>query len=116
MFGVATATMARAVKAVTTYRGRDPRDFALLAFGGNGPIFAAALAESLGMRHVLVPSAAGVFSALGLLEAEETWHLSHSLFEVAAAIDPDDLAGRFRELESRVARRAGRAAARTTRP
>ena len=95
VFGVATATMARAVKAVTTYRGRDPRDFALLAFGGNGPIFAAALAESLGMRHVLVPAAAGVFSALGLLEAEETWHLSHSLFEVAAAIDPDDLAGRL---------------------
>ena len=91
-------------QSVTTYRGRDPRDFALLAFGGNGPIFAAALAESLGMRHVLVPSAAGVFSALGLLEAEETWHLSHSLFEVAAAIDPDDLAGRFRDARVGVAR------------
>ena len=59
VFGVATATMARAVKAVTTYRGRDPRDFALLAFGGNGPIFAAALAESLGIRHVRVPDGRG---------------------------------------------------------
>ncbi len=99
VFGVATATMARAVKAVTTYRGRDPRDFALLAFGGNGPIFAAALAESLGMRHVVIPAAAGVFSALGLLEAEETWHLSRTIFEVSAALDPDDLAARYRELE-----------------
>lgn len=100
VFGVATATMARAVKAVTTYRGRDPRDFVLLAFGGNGPIFAAALAESLGMRHVQIPAAAGVFSALGLLEAEETWHLSRSIFEVSAALDPDDLARRYRELEA----------------
>jgi N-methylhydantoinase A len=100
VFGVATANMARAVKAVTTYRGRDPRDFSLLAFGGNGPIFAAALAESLGMRHVRIPAAAGVFSALGLLEAEETWHFARSVFEVSAALDGDDLARRYRELEA----------------
>lgn len=100
VYGVATATMARAVKAVTTYRGRDPRDFVLLAFGGNGPIFAAALAESLGMRHVHIPAAAGVFSALGLLEAEETWHLSRSIFEVSAGLDPDELGARYRELEA----------------
>jgi N-methylhydantoinase A len=102
VYGVATATMARAVKAVTTFRGRDPRDFVLLAFGGNGPIFAAALAESLGMRHVRIPAAAGVFSALGLLEAEETWHLGRSIFEVSAALDPDGLTARYRELESRL--------------
>ena len=102
VFGVATATMARAVKAVTTYRGRDPRDFVLLAFGGNGPIFAAALAESLGMRHVRIPAAAGVFSALGLLEAEEAWHLSQSVFAVSAALDPDDLVRHYRVLERRL--------------
>ena len=104
VFGVATATMARAVKAVTTYRGRDPRDFVLLAFGGNGPIFAAALADSLGMRRIRIPAAAGVFSALGLLEAEETWHLSRSVFQVAAAIDANDLAGTFRDLEAGLSR------------
>jgi len=104
VFGVATATMARAVKAVTTYRGRDPRDFALLAFGGNGPIFAAALAESLGMRHVRVPAAAGVFSALGLLEAEETWHLGHSVFEVGSALRGVDVVARFEELERSLGR------------
>ena len=98
--GVAVATMGRAVKAVTTFRGRDPRDFTLLAFGGNGPIFAAALAESLGIRTVRVPAAAGVFSALGLLEAEETWHRSRSIFQVGSRIDPAELAAHFATLES----------------
>ena len=98
--GVAVATMGRAVKAVTTFRGRDPRDFTLLAFGGNGPIFAAALAESLGIRHVRVPAAAGVFSALGLLEAEETWHLSRSIFQVGSRVDPAELAAHYAALEA----------------
>lgn len=64
---LANSTMMRAVKAVSTYRGRDPRDFALFAFGGNGGIHAAALAAELGMRKVIVPPGAGVFSAVGLL-------------------------------------------------
>jgi N-methylhydantoinase A len=98
--GVAVATMTRAVKAVTTFRGRDPRDFVLLAFGGNGPIFAAALAGSLGIRHVRVPAAAGVFSALGLLEAEETWHVSRSLFTLGSRIDAAALQREYRELEA----------------
>jgi N-methylhydantoinase A len=72
-FGVhrlANSTMMRAVKAVSTYRGRDPRDFTLFAFGGNGGIHAVALARELQMRRVVVPPAAGVFSALGLLLAD----------------------------------------------
>jgi len=72
-FGVhrlANSTMMRAVKAVSTYRGRDPRDFTLFAFGGNGGIHAAALAENLQMPRVIVPPAAGVFSAVGLLCAD----------------------------------------------
>jgi len=67
---LANATMTRAVKAVSTYRGRDPRDFSLFAFGGNGGIHAASLANDLQIRHVLVPPAAGVFSAVGLLCAD----------------------------------------------
>ena len=59
----------RAVKAVSTQRGRDPRDFALFAFGGNGPVHAVELARALEMRRVIVPPAPGVFSALGLLFA-----------------------------------------------
>lgn len=67
---IANATMMRAVKAVSTYRGRDPRDFNLFAFGGNGGIHAAALAAELQMQKVIVPPAAGVFSAVGLLCAD----------------------------------------------
>lgn len=72
-FGVhqlANITMMRAVKAVSTYRGRDPRDFTLFAFGGNGGIHAAMIAQELEMRRVIVPPAAGVFSAVGLLFAD----------------------------------------------
>jgi N-methylhydantoinase A len=67
---LANSTMMRAVKAVSTYRGRDPRDFALFAFGGNGGVHAASLAHELQMRRVIVPPAAGVFSAVGLLCAD----------------------------------------------
>ena len=66
---IADSTMVRAIKAVTTYRGRDPRDFALLAFGGSGPIHAASLARAMGIRRVIVPPVSGVFSSLGLLDA-----------------------------------------------
>ncbi len=74
---LANATMMRAVKAVSTYRGRDPRDFTLFAFGGNGGIHAAALAAELDMTRVIVPPGAGVFSAVGLLFAD--FEVSHSL-------------------------------------
>jgi len=67
VFQLAVATMTRAVKAVSTYRGRDPRDFVLCGFGGNGPVVAVAIARELQMRRVLVPLAPGVFSAAGLL-------------------------------------------------
>ena len=64
---VANANMMKAVKAVTTYRGRDPRDFNLVAFGGSGGVHAVDLARVLQVRRVVLPVAAGVFSALGLL-------------------------------------------------
>jgi N-methylhydantoinase A len=64
---LANSTMMRAVKAVSTYRGRDPRDFSLFAFGGNGGVHAAALAAELGITRVIVPPGAGAFSAVGLL-------------------------------------------------
>jgi N-methylhydantoinase A len=79
VYTVAAATMTRAVKAVTTYRGRDPRDFTLVAFGGNGPIAAAAVAAALSMRRVLVPVAPGVFSAVGLLLADVEHEFSASV-------------------------------------
>jgi N-methylhydantoinase A len=68
---VVNAEMLRALRVVSVERGHDPRDFALVAFGGAGPLHACALAEELGIGVVLVPAAAGVLSALGLAASEE---------------------------------------------
>jgi N-methylhydantoinase A len=67
---VANAEMVRALRVMTVERGIDPRSFALLAFGGAGPLHAAAIAEELGMTKILVPRASGVLSALGLAAAD----------------------------------------------
>ena len=64
---IANARTMRALRAVSTERGRDPRDFALMAFGGSGPIHAAGLAQDLAIGQVVVPPLPGLFSALGLL-------------------------------------------------
>jgi N-methylhydantoinase A len=68
---VVNAEMLRALRVVSVERGHDPRDFALVAFGGAGPLHACALAEELGIDGVLVPEAAGVLSALGLVAGDE---------------------------------------------
>jgi N-methylhydantoinase A len=67
---VVNAEMLRALRVVSVERGHDPRDFALVAFGGAGPLHACALAEELGCQKVLVPEAAGVLSALGLAASD----------------------------------------------
>jgi len=68
---VVEAEMLRALRVVSVERGHDPREFALVAYGGAGPLHACALAEELGIETVLVPAAAGVLSALGLAASEE---------------------------------------------
>ena len=68
---VVNAGMLRALRVVSVERGHDPSEFALVAFGGAGPLHACELAEELGVKTVLVPEAAGVLSALGLVASEE---------------------------------------------
>ena len=68
---VVNAEMVRALRVVSVEQGLDPRDFVLIAFGGAGPLHACALADELEMETVLVPAAAGVLSALGLVAADE---------------------------------------------
>src|SRR6266566_3293077 len=68
---VVNAEMLRALRVVSVERGHDPADFALVAFGGAGPLHACALAEELGIRTALVPAAAGVLSAFGLVASDE---------------------------------------------
>ena len=83
---VAAAELARALRAVTSERGVDPAAFTLVAFGGGGPGMAAAVADLLGIRRILVPAGPGVFSATGLLGADLRWMATHSpLIDLGAA-------------------------------
>ena len=72
--GLANAAMMRALRSVSSEKGRDPRDFALVAYGGSGPIHACGLAAELGVRTVIVPPLAGLHSAAGLLFARSEFH------------------------------------------
>src|SRR5439155_307115 len=94
------ARMARAVRAVTIERGRDARDFVMVAFGGNGPLFAAEMARSLGVATVLIPPAPGVWSAVGLLEAESEHHLVKSVLRPLSAETTGGIAVALQTLES----------------
>ena len=76
---IAASNMIRAIRSVSMERGRDPRDYTLFAFGGNGAVFAAGMARELRMNKVLVPPSAGVFSSFGLLYADVEHHYSRTL-------------------------------------
>ena len=84
---VANVSMIRAIRAVSIYRGRDPRDFTMLAFGGSGPVHAAEMARSLGIGRVVVPAAPGVFSAVGLLDAQSEHHFVQTFFSRVHEVD-----------------------------
>lgn len=90
---IAASNMIRAIKAVSSERGRDPRAFALVAFGGNGPLFAAGMAATLGVRRVLVPPLAGVFSAVGLLCSDVEVHLTRTWRRLLEGASSDAVAG-----------------------
>ena len=99
---IANANMERALRSMSIERGRDPRDYALVAFGGAGPLHACALARALGIPRVIVPRGAGVASAIGLLEAER--NLTVSLTRTIGLDGPEaasELAGLFAGLEAR---------------
>jgi len=107
VYVVAAANMMRAVKAVSTYRGRDPRDCVLMAFGGNGGVFAVELARQLQMRRVLVPPAAGVFSALGLIVAPLEFSQTKAFLERIDQVDALRFETELRATEDQVAKVLG---------
>jgi N-methylhydantoinase A len=83
---------------VSTERGRDPREFALFAFGGNGPVFACGMAASLGIRRVVVPPSAGLFSSFGLLYADVEHHYSRTLRRLLRKSDRREIQRAWDEL------------------
>jgi N-methylhydantoinase A len=96
ILAVVRATMARALRKVSTERGVDPAGLALVAYGGAGPLHATALARELGCRAVVVPPAPGVLSALGLLLAPARYEASRTVMAPA----DDDLSGAWQALEA----------------
>ena len=81
------SNMGRALRAVSSERGRDPRRFTLVAFGGGGPIHAAGLADMLGISRIVVPPSPGVFSAFGLLFADVEHHFVRTHFKAFDEMD-----------------------------
>jgi len=101
---VVNANMTQGVRRITAGKGVDPKDTCMLAYGGNGPAFAAKQAEELGIERVLVPKASPTFSALGTLVADPTIDEERSYLTSADAVDP----AKLKSLWSELADRAGR--------
>jgi N-methylhydantoinase A len=99
---VVNATMEKAIRVVSIERGRDPRDFALVAFGGAGGLHACALAESLSIPRVIVPALPGALSALGILVSDVVKDYSRTvLWRVSGKLPAAQLDDEFSALEER---------------
>ncbi|MGQ3353277.1 MAG: hydantoinase/oxoprolinase family protein [Phreatobacter sp.] len=102
---VANAAMARAVRAVTIERGRDPRDFTLMAFGGNGGVHAPDLARQLGIPRVVIPPMSGIFCAIGMLASDVEHTALATLTRRLDTLTPDELDAAKAALREEVAGR-----------
>ena len=100
---IVNENMANAIRTMTVRRGMDPRHFALVAFGGAGPMHAAFIAKLLGMRRIIVPNAAGAFSAWGMLETDVRHDVSCNYTVGLNDLDVSDLVSRYRSLEETLA-------------
>jgi N-methylhydantoinase A len=96
---IINAKMADAIRTITVKRGIDPRDFALVAYGGAGPSQAAALAEQLDIREVLIPVMPGAFSAWGMLQTDMRHDLKMTHYGDWGSADPAALTAKYAELE-----------------
>lgn len=99
VYRIAVSNMTRAIRSVSTERGKDPRDFDLIAFGGNGGLFSAAVARELELRRVIIPPAAGIFSAFGLLYSELEHHFTRTLLGRVELTEPDEAEALWKKME-----------------
>jgi N-methylhydantoinase A len=98
---LATLTMASAVKMTTVERGHDPRDFAMVAYGGAGPLHAADIARELGIRTVIIPNHPGHFCAYGMLYADLKYDVVQTMAVGLEQLDPGEAEKQFLDLEER---------------
>ncbi|MEO7651913.1 MAG: hydantoinase/oxoprolinase family protein, partial [Bryobacteraceae bacterium] len=99
---LANSNMMRAVRSVSTERGRDVRGCALIAFGGSGPIHACEMARSLEMREAVIPQYAGLFSAFGLLSADIEHHSVQTYYKRTRETDLEQLNAMLQRMEDDV--------------
>jgi N-methylhydantoinase A len=97
---IVNATMAEALRIVAVERGHDARGFSLIAFGGAGPVHAAALAEELQIPEVVVPPVPGAFSALGLVATDLKRDYVRTLYADLGTVDPTRVASVFAAMEA----------------
>ncbi|MFT4035101.1 MAG: hydantoinase/oxoprolinase family protein [Patulibacter sp.] len=96
---VACANMADAVRLISIRRGHDPRDFALVAFGGAGPLHGVAVAKELSIPTVIIPASPGVTSAMGCLLVDIQHDVKRMFLRGAGDVEPTEIEAAFRELE-----------------
>jgi N-methylhydantoinase A len=108
---VACAEMAGALRVVTVNRGVDPRTYALLAFGGAGPLHATDIADELGIDRILVPGASGVLAALGLVVSPHRRDVQASVFLSGDELSAEGIADHVRDLAQRALQALGQAEA-----
>ncbi|MEM6489041.1 MAG: hydantoinase/oxoprolinase family protein, partial [Pseudomonadota bacterium] len=97
---ILNANMANAIRSRTVQKGLDPRDFALVAFGGGGPLHAAEVAAMLSIPEVIVPAHPGITSAIGLLTTDLQYDAIRTAFVVSGKIDHPAIEARFAEMEA----------------
>ena len=100
VFRIAVSNMTRAIRSVSTERGKDPRDFTLIAFGGNGGLFSAAIARDLDLPRVIIPPASGIFSAFGLLYSDLEHHFTQTMLGRTGRLDAEVVETRWQRLEA----------------
>jgi N-methylhydantoinase A len=101
---IANSNMMRAIRAVSTERGRDVREYVLIAFGGCGPIHAAGMARSLGMKEIVVPRHPGLFSAFGLLFADIRHDFVQTYFKGTCEANLEEMNQILRSMEKEARR------------
>jgi N-methylhydantoinase A len=95
---IVNTNMELATRVVSIERGRDPRDLTFVAFGGSGPVHGCRLAQALGIPRAILPAAAGVTAAIGLLAAEVRFDVARTYVRRLDAVDPARLGGMYAEM------------------
>ena len=100
-------SMVQSIEENSVRKGYDPRDFALVAEGGAGPLFAVPIAVEVGTPHVIVPPYPGIAAAMGLIATDMVYEYAATTYQRLSTLDVPALQGRFEELEAQAARQLG---------